>query len=473
MRSELLQNALTEIDPALIARAAQIPPKNKKRRVIGWVSSLAAVLAIVITLSAILVVPTGYGYAVYAADYPDMASYPGSEWLPGFESRYDAWREDQKTQRSYFDKADLPQNFFTVTASAFLENADGENLVYSPLNVYLALAMLAETADGTTREELLTLLGHETITSLREAANALWLSNYVDDGAVTSILASSLWLDESLDYQKDTLKILADSYYASSFSGEMGTNAYTKAFRNWLKQETGGQLDGYIDELSLTPETVMALATTVFFQAKWEDEFRTQNTKPRIFHTPTGDETRDFMHETVVYGNYYWGTRFSATKKDLEESGTVWFVLPDEGVTLSELLKDEETLAFLYANGDWENQKSLRVNFALPKFEISSRTDLSKGLKSLGVISCFDRENADFSSLLSDGTTAWLDKIEHAATVAIDEEGVTAAAYTAMMMAGAAEPPEDEIDFTLDRPFLFVITAEDGSPLFLGTVNQP
>ena len=38
--------------------------------------------------------------------------------------------------------------------------------------------------------------------------------------------------------------------------------------------------------------------------------------------------------------------------------------------------------------------------------------------------------------------------------------------------AGAAEPPEEVIDFVLDRPFIFVITL-GGVPLFSGVVNQP
>ena len=67
----------------------------------------------------------------------------------------------------------------------------------------------------------------------------------------------------------------------------------------------------------------------------------------------------------------------------------------------------------------------------------------------------------------------FLSKAEHAARVAIDEEGVTAAAYTVMMEAGAAEPPDEEIDFTLDRPFVFAITSQDGLPLFIGVVNTP
>ena len=42
-----------------------------------------------------------------------------------------------------------------------------------------------------------------------------------------------------------------------------------------------------------------------------------------------------------------------------------------------------------------------------------------------------------------------------------------------MSMTGAGAPPEEEIDFTLDRPFLFAITSDDGLPLFVGTVYQP
>ena len=34
-------------------------------------------------------------------------------------------------------------------------------------------------------------------------------------------------------------------------------------------------------------------------------------------------------------------------------------------------------------------------------------------------------------------------------------------------------PPEDEVDFTLDRPFLFLLTSSQGQPLFAGVVNQP
>ena len=108
----------------------------------------------------------------------------------------------------------------------------------------------------------------------------------------------------------------------------------------------------------------------------------------------------------------------------------------------------------------------------MPKFDIASDLDLTESLERLGVTDVFDLERADFSPV-TDDTAAFLSQARHAARVAIDEEGVTAAAYTVMMMAGAAAPPEEEVDFTLDRPFAFAITGADGLPLFVGVVHQP
>ena len=49
----------------------------------------------------------------------------------------------------------------------------------------------------------------------------------------------------------------------------------------------------------------------------------------------------------------------------------------------------------------------------------------------------------------------------------------TAAAYTVIMAENTALFRGEEMDFILDRPFVFVITGRDGLPLFVGVVNQP
>ena len=64
--------------------------------------------------------------------------------------------------------------------------------------------------------------------------------------------------------------------------------------------------------------------------------------------------------------------------------------------------------------------------------------------------------------------------VNQAARVIIDEQGVKAASYLEFPGAGAAMPPEEIIDFILDRPFVFVIAdTQTGIPLFTGVVNEP
>lgn len=494
MKSDKLQDAIGMVDADLVAKANEKPKKSKIRH-IKWLAPIAAVLAIVIAVSPFLrnaSMPKDpisdnppieqttkqdkpffenpfilKSYAINEAEYPKMTQYPKTEL------GYEAWSDDQRIRRGYFGAGENLDKFFKETYSEFLSNSGKENKLYSPLNVYMALSMLAEVTEGESRQQILDLLDAESIEALRKQANSVWNANYNNDGAVTSILASSLWLNENINFNKNTLKALADNYYASSYQGKMGSAKFNEAMQEWLNEQTGGLLQEQISNIELDPETIMAIATTIYYQAKWEAEFQnSQNTK-EIFHSPIGDMNCTFMHRSETYGEYYWGKKFSAVGKNLEMSGKMWFILPDENVSVDELLKDSEALSFMADPYEWEKQKTLIVNLSVPKFDACSDLDLKEELQNLGVTDCFDDTVADFSPVTEQNDGMYLSKVQHGVRVAIDEEGVTAAAYTVLPMPGSAMPPNDEIDFVLDKPFIFVITGEDGLPLFAGVINQP
>jgi serpin B len=65
----------------------------------------------------------------------------------------------------------------------------------------------------------------------------------------------------------------------------------------------------------------------------------------------------------------------------------------------------------------------------------------------------------------------------HESVVTIDEDGVKAAAASAVMMVGSAAPGKAKpriISFVVDHPFAFVISHRDsGAPLFMGVVSDP
>lgn len=369
------------------------------------------------------------------------------------------------------------QQFATASMPVFLGDAGEENRVYSPVNLYMALEMMAEITDGETRRQVLEVLGVDGLDSLRSQATALWESTYRNNDTVTTTLGSSIWLNQDIDFNQSTLNTLAKTYYASSYQGEMGSEELNTALQNWLNEQTGGLLEEQAGQVKLRSDTVIAWATTIYFKAPWAEEFWTENTTQEVFHGAAGDVTCDFMHRDEAMP-YHWGDHYTAISRSLRGSGRMWLILPNEGTEVTELLADPQVEELI--NGSWESWepdfcKYAMVRQSIPKFDVSGDLDLQEGLETMGITDAFQPGLADFTPLTAkpeehDGI--YVSQAEHAARVVIDEEGVVAAAYTEMAAAEGAMMVEDEVDFVLDRPFLFVIQNYDGVTLFAGIVNQ-
>lgn len=487
---ERLLDAIGEIDGKKIQRAHESVRRRRPR--VRWGAAVAAVLLIV---SAALVTTRHRGkwsaggdggepFRIAAAVYPSMAPYPISYEPDAYSRWWASVRAQYAGIDSYTGKLD---GFLSRSIPAFLSGNENENRVYSPLSLYLAAAMLAETAGGESRAQLLELLGAEDLDTLRERASALWNANYQDDGSTECILSASLWLDRDVAFVQRTMDTLARDYYASSYCGEMGDRDFDAAVQSWLNENTRGLLAEDAAQASLDPETIMALFTTVYYHGSWYTAFPEQETESAVFHAKTGDVTCDYLHEST-WSDYYWGDRFSAASKPIETGSrqhTMWFLLPDEGVTPEELLSDPEVMRLLLADKRawidgreaWDKSAFVELNLSVPRFDVSSKTDLIGGLKELGVTDVFDPAAADFSPAVKNTAALlpYISKAEHSARLAIDEKGVTAAACTEFEMRSGGSPvqPEEKVDFVLDRPFVFVLTGADDLPLFVGVVNRP
>ena len=363
-------------------------------------------------------------------------------------------------------------SFSTKTMTQLLKENDHENRVFSPINIYIALGMLAETTAGNTRQQILDLLGVSSIEDVRILMKGLYNNTYYDED-LKSVLASSIWLRDDTNYNQDTMDSLAENYYASSFSGEMGSPDYSEAFRTWLDEQTDGLLKEQIGDMEFKKETLVTLATTVCFCAKWGQEFIKDYTDEGIFHAAAGDVQCDFMHQSTT-GPCYRGDKFRAVMKWFYPAlGNMMFILPDEGVSVYDMLEDEQVLDFIDKGFDYEQSKSVIINMTMPKFDISSKKDIVEDLKELGVTDAFDKMNADFSPLTDETDNIYLSKVEHGVRVAADEEGVKAAAFTVETIEMGALIPDETVDFVLDRPFMFVIRLGDGLPMFIGIVENP
>lgn len=492
-KSEQLYDGITEIRDDLITHAAQTSPHKKpfanrflrKKRQFCAAACLAVLVASLALFSSPKPDSVVSAHTIAEAEYPQMAPYPDPDHFvnkdesmddDSFNKAWDAWREDLSSRRRLTGYADAMGSFLEKSTRHFLSASPGKNTAFSPVNLYIALGMLAELTDGNSRGQILELLGSPDIQSVRNQVSDLWNANYLNDGASARILANSIWLNEDIPFVSSTMDILAKNYYASSYRGQMGSQDFVLMLRDWLDTQTGGLLTEQIKNLSLLKEdTILALASTIYFRGKWQYEFSPEKTKPGTFHTDSGDLTCDFMQKEQTAETYFWGEHFSAVSQSMGESGSMWFLLPDKDIAVDDLFNDSQAMEFLLTakKWEWKNQKEMLVNLTVPKFDITSRFDLCQELPALGITDVFDAEISDFSPMTKDTDNIFLSGAEHAVRVAADEQGVTAAAYTIFEMSGSGMPAKETVDFILDRPFLFVITDAAGIPLFAGTVCQP
>ncbi len=449
----------TDSDPLVLHRADQ--PNSESHEDIHYAPTMGTD-----------VVPTPSKHLMFSPQYPQMPTLPENVW--DWDKRKQ-WLWELDTLYEPVKEFQIPEgfmNFYRNTAQTFLADPQGENATYSPLNLYLALSMLAEVTGGSTRQEILALLDAKTIEAVRGNAAAFWLSNYSDNEILTCKLGNSIWLRGDMTYEENTLTTLAEIYYTASYSGTMGSEEINHDLQNWINDHTGGLLQEPVGELGFDENVVVALVSALSFEAQWENGFNAQLTENRIFCGSEAAVTMEFLH-SERNDTLYYGDNFTACKLPMSQGTAMWFFLPDEGVSPQELL-EQDTLYSLTSYDTGAYEQEIELSLYLPKFDITAKTNMTEGLKQMGLTEVFDSMESDFTPLTRDASQIFLSKAEHCARVRIDEDGCEAGAYIILDLPMEAIPPElDRVELVFDRPFVFVITGRTDHPLFIGIVDQP
>ena len=485
--NEALHPPASAVERAVRQAAAGVRPRKKRRPLRAVIpAGVAAVLAAVLLVNGI---PGLGGGGITASAvcalaepaYPDLPHAPAEpataddaawkQFNEDYDACWQAWRDFRNEAPGLEEQAGLLSALADFSAeSTTLALAGEENGVYSPVSLWFALAMLAETVDGDSRREILDALGAEDLEQLREWADILWHDLYTDDGTAAVLLGTSLWLNQGMDYRQETVDSLAEHYYAGSYRVPMGTDEADDALSAWTAERTNGLIGADGKVLETTPDTLMVLASTLYVMGRWNEEFQPENNTDDVFTAADGTEQEaEFMHRTE---NAYFLSREGYQAASLHSSaGEVVFVLPDEGVSPRELLADPEFLGSLDVYGD--DGVYGEVQWSVPKFDVGSDLDLKSTLAGLGIASVLDPEAADFSPL-TDTDPVWLNQAKQIARVKVDEQGIEAAAVTLLGASGAGGPPEDPqiCVMDLDRPFLFVIRSNNDVNLFVGVVDS-
>lgn len=358
-------------------------------------------------------------------------------------------------------------DFAAKSTPLALAGQEGKNAAFSPVSLWAALAMLAPCAQGDSQSQLLSALGVAGQRELTDQVGRLWKGLYTDDGVSSLVLSNSVWLNDAQqgEYVQATLDTLGRDYFAGVYTTPMGTAGADQAITDWVAKETGGLIGGDGPVVDTMPDTLLLLASSLYYKAAWVVPFDASQTQAGDFTTASGETaSADFMHASLA-GNFLKRDGYQAAALETQ-LGEMFFVLPEEGTAPEELLSDTSFLSSL-SSGAADVQYGM-VEWSVPKFDLSADLDLMSTLKSLGITDLLDKDKADLSGLTSLDT--FLTQAEQMTRVQVDEEGVEAAAVT-IIADGMGGAPDETCVMNLNRPFLFVLRSQ-GVPLFVGVVNE-
>lgn len=340
-------------------------------------------------------------------------------------------------------------NFFQKTVASLDKD---QNMLVSPYSAGCALSMLAEGAEGETKEEILKVL------------NGIPFKNeklYSDrDNKVTT--ANSIWVKNGFPVKKDYLKLIGKDYGALVTNLDFSSPKAVKAINDWCSDNTEGLIPSIID--GIDPSYVMFLLNALYFKAPW-DHFDRNATMDGTFHGSRGKNKVPFMNtsKSFPYAEYqgcqmveipYEGNKYSMIvampSKDMDINGLISYLNED---------------AYNAAIGEMNMRK---VALSLPKFKFETSIELNDALKDMGMVKAFGR--GDFGAMTD--ASVCVDEVKQKCVIEVSEEGTEAAAVTSIGIRLTSVRPENRpAVMRVDRPFLFLIRSiEDQNILFIGRV---
>lgn len=353
-------------------------------------------------------------------------------------------------------------------------NKTDQNYVFSPVAVYYALVILAQTTSGETKDEILNVLSlkeDELIRTSKELHDNL-NTNAIGGGTV--LLNSSLWLSDRYNIDGNECNNIAINNNSAIRKVNMGSSDADRQIQRWVNANTNNFLKDSVSNIKTNAAALMELLTTIYLKGSWEEYFDKRSTKKKDFHLSKKEKIKcDFMNSSQE-GNVYFGKNFTAVKLNIVNLGTMTFVLPNEGYSPNDISNDDDLLDVL--NGKTHNldKKEYDINLSVPKFDINANGDILAGMSKLGINKALNMSEADFSPI-SDEKNLCITSASQAARIKIDEEGIEAAAYVCMNVGFGGFPMPKQLekyDFILDRQFMFAVTKWNTS-LFVGTVTNP
>lgn len=349
---------------------------------------------------------------------------------------------------------------------AFME----KNLCFSPVSLYLACTLLGTGTQGAAQDQLLGLLGVSDADALRTESERIrqQLQDVYGDAVIK--VADSIWAGEGFAFTDEFLHDV-EALGGAAFAVRFGTEEADRQIAGWITEQTNGLLR---PEISTELGQAALLINTIYFKDAWAEPFETANDVTEAFKAPGFDVQANYLRQTITDSQYAEGEGFTAASLGFSGGSTMTFVRPNNDVMLYQLIESaKEVQDLLKLEMEFRS-----VDWWIPRFQTdSSLRHLAETLRSLGVTNVFSPVEPDaFAPMLATdgGLDFRVSDVQQDTHLALDENGVEAAAFTSIGIEKMSLAPEMEpVEFKLDRSFLYYVTSPDGIVLFVGVVYNP
>jgi serine protease inhibitor len=357
-----------------------------------------------------------------------------------------------------------------------------DNVIFSPYSVQAALAMVYAGAAGQTSAQIGHVLGGSSASELgasnRALAVRLRAATAAPPGArakdaATLNLANSLWLSSHLSLEQQFSRALVRGFGAIPRTADFEAHpeAARQAINSWVASRTAHVIDNLMPPGSIGTQTVLVLANAIYLKAHWSNPFSPRDTAFSTFVNAMGARVRtEFMTQPPAEFGYLAGHGFVAVDLPyLYTHLSMLLVMPGAGTTLASF---QRQLSPGQLSAISRSLVSRMVKLRMPRFHLIAHEGLNAVLASLGMPIAFTNR-ADFSKI-TPTPPLLISTVQHAADLAVDEQGTVAAAATGIAIQPTAGTPGPVTRVTLDHPFLlFLRDDQSGAILFAGRVADP
>lgn len=362
-------------------------------------------------------------------------------------------------------------NGFALELFTALAGAPG-NLVFSPLSVHVALAMVLAGSRGDTAAQIARAMRSSELERHHEAQRMRLDRLGGASSPVEMTVANGMFVERELALLPAFRDALARDYHAECEAVDFRSapQECARHINAWVSAATKGRVPEVLSERAATGLLVVVI-NAVYFKAAWATKFLADLTCPLPFTLATGKHVvADTMTGTVE------ARVAESDDGSMLELGYVGgryvmdVVLPHAASGLPAL---ERALAGGALDRWLEQLQHRRVVVELPRFTIDPPTplELRPALHAMGIESAFDGATADFGGICAE--RAMLGDVVHKTYLAVTEEGTEAAAVTGMFMPQAS-PPRDSVRFSARHPFLFLVRDRvDGTIVVMGRLTDP